>query len=104
MPYILKIVRDRLKRGKPPSMKDVGELNYELTLKAIQFFNDHGRSYATYNSIVGAFECAKLELYRRMITPYENLKQLENGDIDGYAEQEKQIQRALAEHFKGLEK
>ncbi len=36
---------------------------------------------AYFNAVVGALECAKLELYRRMVAPYENGKIAENGDV-----------------------
>jgi hypothetical protein len=31
--------------------------------------------------MVGALECCKLELYRKRIAPYEELKERENGPI-----------------------
>jgi hypothetical protein len=34
-----------------------------------------------YNDVIGALECCKLELYRRMVAPYENTKIKENGDV-----------------------
>jgi len=33
------------------------------------------------NAIIGALECAKLELYRRVAAPYEDDKIAENGDV-----------------------
>jgi hypothetical protein len=36
--------------------------------------------------MIGALECAKLELYRRLASPYEDLKIADNGDI--YQERE----------------
>ena len=33
------------------------------------------------NAIIGALECAKLELYRRVAAPYEDDKIIENGDV-----------------------
>lgn len=40
-------------------------------------------SYANANSIMGVLECLKLELYRRVIGPYEDTKITDpkNGDI-----------------------
>lgn len=38
-------------------------------------------SYADINEAIGALECAKLELYRRIAVPYENRKLAENGDV-----------------------
>ena len=38
-------------------------------------------AYAEFNEAIGAIECAKLELYRRMLAPYEDRKIAENGDV-----------------------
>ena len=35
---------------------------------------------------MGALECAKLELYRRVAAPYEDVKIMENGDVYTKAE------------------
>jgi len=40
-----------------------------------------GLSYSNVNEIIGALECIKLELYRRVAAPYEDLKIEENGDV-----------------------
>ena len=56
-----------------------GILNYVVTMLAIDLIGDP--KYAKINEIVGALECCKLELYRRMASPYEDKKVLENGDV-----------------------
>jgi len=56
-----------------------GDLNYLLT--AIIDRQLDNANYARYNEIMGALECCKLELYRRMIAPYEDKKKKENGDV-----------------------
>jgi hypothetical protein len=58
-----------------------GELNYVITKLAKEFLDKHGESYATYNTLIGALECAKLELYRRKIAKYEDGKADLNGDV-----------------------
>jgi len=40
-----------------------------------------GERYGLYNSLIGALECSKLEMYRRMIAPYEDEKIISNGDV-----------------------
>ena len=62
--------------------KNAGELNYCLT-KLVQSFLGDNPKYDNYNSAIGALECCKLELYRRMIAPYEDKKIQENGDVYG---------------------
>lgn len=57
-----------------------GILNYIITkilLKAI----GQTPTYSRYNELVGVLECAKLELYRRAIVPYEEKKKEKNGDV-----------------------
>jgi hypothetical protein len=42
---------------------------------------DNGISYQRINDVMGALEGAKLELYRRTATPYEDEKIKTNGDV-----------------------
>jgi len=79
MPYITKDRRDVLQDWEPPEV--AGELNYLITKLCIEYLSYKGEKYATYNDIIGALECAKLEMYRRKISPYENKKIEENGDV-----------------------
>ena len=60
-----------------------GEVNYIITkvlLNWLQGTTDTP-NYQDYNELVGILECAKLELYRRMVAPYEDFKCKENGDV-----------------------
>jgi hypothetical protein len=59
-----------------------GELNYQFTMLARKYLKDNGETYKTMNDVMGAFECAKLEFYRRIIVPYECKKIEENGDLE----------------------
>ena len=61
--------------------RDAGELNFRLTKVIVRYLNFKGESYQTYNDIIGALEGAKLEIYRRLIVPYEDIKCKENGDV-----------------------
>lgn len=84
MPYIHKDAREELKHkvsyaGR--SIQTSGELNYIITMVISEYMNSHGKSYSTLNEIVGALECAKLELYRRIAAPYEDEKIKQNGDV-----------------------
>ncbi len=58
-----------------------GELNYLVTMLALAYLNQHGETYRTLNEVIGAMECAKFELYRRRVTPLEESKREENGDV-----------------------
>jgi len=80
MPYIEEKSRPRLDRlvEQVPEDLKVGELNYLIT-KTLLATKPHG--YTAYNALVGVLECVKLELYRRVIGPYEDGKMVENGDV-----------------------
>lgn len=85
MPYINKTRRDALVNDcyedDNDNVENAGELNYEFTMLIKRYMEYHRESYQTYNDIIGALEGAKLELYRRKLVPYEELKKAENGDV-----------------------
>jgi hypothetical protein len=82
MPYIKKEDRVDIDNAldKVPALKTPGELNYAMTQLFNQYLRQHGMSYTNINAIVGAVECAKIELYRRLAVPYEAAKIYDNGD------------------------
>jgi hypothetical protein len=61
----------------PPEEVD-GELNYVVTklLKGV-----YPLRYYHINKAIGVLECAKLEFYRRVAAPYEDIKIKENDDV-----------------------
>ena len=79
MPYIPPERRKELDLKFNP--KTAGELNYVLTTQLVNYVFLHGESYQSYNDIMGALEGAKLEIYRRQIAQYEDVKARENGDV-----------------------
>ena len=66
---------------KNNAIQTPGELNYFLTRIVDHYISTHGKSYSTINEAIGVIECAKLELYRRIASPYEDSKIKENGDV-----------------------
>jgi len=42
----------------------------------------NGESYGAYKEILGELECAKFEIYRRLVAKYEDEKMIENGDVE----------------------
>ena len=58
-----------------------GELNYMITSLCLRFLKQEGINYGNINAVVGALECAKLEMYARLARPYEDQKIVENGDV-----------------------
>ena len=81
MPYVKKADRPDLDRGRAPETP--GELNYLLTRLVDSYVARKGVSYATLNEAIGVLECAKLELYRRIVARYEDRKiaDPDNGDV-----------------------
>lgn len=85
MPYIHEERRRALARGQRP--KNPGELNFVITTVVLDYLDPTFRrsmGYQDYNDALGALEGAKLELYRRRVAPYEDIKIEENGDLYGY--------------------
>jgi hypothetical protein len=82
MPYIDQAIRETYQTALAnlPIPDNSGELNYAITRIVLNFLGEQPR-YADFNNAVGALECAKLELYRRMVAPYEDIKIAENGDV-----------------------
>lgn len=83
MPYLKpfdRVALDQNRNAAYPAAT-AGELNYIITNEALRFIVINGQSYATINAAIGALECAKLELYRRLAAPYEDTKIEENGDV-----------------------
>lgn len=80
MPYITREARTRLDMGNKP--ENAGELNYAISKLIDDYlFQKGGFRYEYLNEVTGALECAKLELYRRVIVPYEDEKLVESGDV-----------------------
>lgn len=80
MPYIDQEARDEILAGREP--QTAGELNFAITVLADRYLIQKGGiRYAHVNEVVGALECAKLELYRRLAAPYEDRKMAESGDV-----------------------
>jgi len=81
MPYIPNERRLAIDGGESP--KNSGELNYAITKLMHRYLvTGAGKiNYQRYNDIVGAVEGAKLELYRKLISPYEESAIKRNGDI-----------------------
>lgn len=82
MPYIKKEMRKLLDIGKAGKLvRKSGELNYIITQICMSYYKNKEECYQTYNDIIGALECAKMEMYRRKISLYEIKKCNENGDV-----------------------
>ena len=81
MPYIRKESRkalDKYVNTIPSKTLNIGELNYVITKILL---NHKPKNYQDYNQLIGVLECIKLEFYRRMVAPYEDLRKQEQGEI-----------------------
>jgi hypothetical protein len=59
---------------------DAGTLNYMVT-RVVRAALGPRPDYERFNTLIGVLEAAKLELYRRMVAPYEDRKITEHGDV-----------------------
>ena len=60
-----------------------GNLNYTITRLIKLVYGDVTASYRDVNDVVGVLECIKLEYYRKLAAPYEDVKESENGRVEG---------------------
>lgn len=86
MPYIKQEDRkelDLLIKALCDTITTGGELNYTITKLVLDYskHNTNFRSYGNYAEALGHLEASKLEFYRRAISPYEDSKIVENGDV-----------------------
>ena len=87
MPYIEKSDRGKFQdildilESKLPEIKNAGELNYFITSICHIYLKQKGLKYKNINELVGVLECAKLELYRKVASPYEDEKAKLNGEV-----------------------
>ena len=64
-----------------------GDLNYAMSTLIDALFEDTGHqttwpvNYDSFNSVLGVLEAVKMELYRRVIAPYEDEKKKLNGEV-----------------------
>ena len=86
MPYILPERRKKLEEdneitGLISKIENVGELNYCITRLCNEYIGKINTNYQNLNSIIGVIESAKLEFYRRKVSPYEDFMIIKNGDL-----------------------
>lgn len=82
MPYIPKSERNKAFENVIPN---AGVLNYSIHQTINLYFEQNNRNYQTINDVIGVLECVKQELYRRLVSGYEEIKILQNGDCRPYS-------------------
>ena len=78
-----KLVEQLIENGSSNMKPTCGDVNYCLT-RIVNSLCPQPYSYTNINNAIGVLECIKLELYRRVAVPYENLKKTQNGDVKEY--------------------
>jgi len=84
LPYIKSDDRkpiDKTVKKLSDQLSCAGDFNYAFTQLIHLHINKVGMRYQNLNDMIGMLECAKLELYRRVVSPYEDDKIRENGDV-----------------------
>jgi hypothetical protein len=69
----------------------VGNLNYIISEIVNQTLKRQGLRYQTINAIIGALECCKLELYRKVARPYEDEKCKINGEVYDITQEKRRV-------------
>lgn len=78
MPYIP--TRRRLDADINPTTP--GELSFTIAAIVDDYLLAPGElDYALLNEVIGVLECLKLEIFRRIVAPYEKRKRKENGEV-----------------------
>lgn len=88
MPYIKKHRREKLDHYIEDLAEQLtfldnnkGDLNYTISRLVALHLKDVGKSYDSLSDITGVLNDVKTEFERRVVSPYENQKILENGDV-----------------------
>lgn len=84
MPYITpdrREVFDQALETLAAEVANQGELNYCIYKLSALIIDRIGPSYEKLSMCSSAMEHAKLEWYRKKLSPYEDVKIAENGDI-----------------------
>lgn len=97
MPYIHNDKRELFahvgSNGRHPKLETKGELNYEVTLKALKYIKTNGVGYKNISDAIAALQDAADELKRRLLHPYEDAMIKKNGDLDLYKELIEEVKR-----------
>lgn len=93
MPYIKKhkrLIFDNNLEKISNEISSTGELNYCIYKLFKLWLQTRGVNYDSISDCIKTMECAKLEFYRMILSPYENIKIKENGNVKPIFEFEKE--------------
>lgn len=98
MPYIKQDDRHTFEshiQNLAADAENAGDLNYIITKMLHLYIKKKGLRYANCNEVIGALECCKLELYRKLIGPYEDEKIVENGGVGVFSSYDENIAQGV---------
>jgi hypothetical protein len=72
------------------TIHDVGSLNYAITKLLLE--TNPRPSYQDAVTVMGTLSCVSAEWYRRWVSPYEDMKARENGEV--FLTQQRQVDHA----------
>lgn len=84
MPYINQRDRDFFEPSLDEivdSIQDPGDVCFCIYYILQKVCKKDSTRFKTISSLIGEVECAKMEFYRRIVAPYEDIKINENGDV-----------------------
>lgn len=78
---IKKIVKSIVSWEQDNNEPAVGQMNYVVSKMIQIYLTSVEEKYHNYNAMIGMLECAKLELYRDKVAPYEIKAKKKNGKL-----------------------
>jgi hypothetical protein len=63
-------------------MRTAGELTYVLMEQCLAYVHQHGLTFCTLASVLGAIQSLDMEFKRRVVEPYEDSALDRNGSLD----------------------
>lgn len=102
MPYIKQEQRvdiDVIVEHLSHFIKDAGTMNYAVTRLSHLYLKEKGLKYANLNELIGALECIKQELYRKIAGPYEDEKIVENNGVGIFPQYDENINQGVPVSF-----
>lgn len=92
MPYLLEKDQNNIKCHGLIELEDyysqlkaeefAGALNYLNFVLIKKWIKEHGKKYWIFALFIGTLVCCILEVYRRLVAPYEDSKIADNGDVE----------------------
>lgn len=85
MPYIKKYKRLKVDKKLEEISKEIsesGELNYCIYKLCKLWLDNKEINYDSISDCIKTLECAKLEFYRMILSPYEDIKIKKNGNVE----------------------